>query len=300
MARTGRLVAKSLVSPNQKKWFPARQVEGLFTAHTPAPVAIPVAQSVGNEFLPSGTAGVAGAATPLPYASRTRRSALGEPGCARNVRWYFICAIVMTMITLASFGPGVRRAGAAGFQSLRTPQYVAGTHGGQAYRLPRGPYAKPIPSLAEDPNLLTKFILFLTAGLLVPVASLAMFIYYTVWVYKIHEEMRCFTDGQYPISPGKACGYCWIPFYNLYWLVHMPWVLSEEINSYLDQRSEPVNSGGVMTLGILAFIPGAFIGGLSLVFRGWTMNLIQNGLNSLWLNQSDRTSTTTTTGRPIF
>lgn len=36
------------------------------------------------------------------------------------------------------------------------------------------------------------------------------------WVYQIHRFLRCI-DSSYPISPGKAAGYQFIPFFSRYW-----------------------------------------------------------------------------------
>jgi hypothetical protein len=83
-------------------------------------------------------------------------------------------------------------------------------------------------------------------------------------------------------------------------MVHMPCVLAKEINSYLAGKGGEVNPSGVMTMSILAFVPGAFVGGLSLVFRGLTMDMIQKGLNALWLNHDEAINSRSTVGRPIF
>lgn len=300
LARAGQLSAESsLVSPNRKKWFPARRVEGLFSIPASIPMATAIAPAMAGDGVPAGFQAEP-TSNLLPYASPGRRVAYGPPGSVRSVRWYFIAAIIMTLIVFASFGPGIRQAGAAGLRSLSAPRATVSPRGGQYYGISRrtGTYANV--SLSDNPNLLMKFILFLTAGLVVPFASIAMFIYYTCWVYKVHEEMRQYTDGQYPITPGQACGFCWVPFYNLYWMVHMPGVLAREINSYLADKGGKVNASGVMTMSVLAFVPGAFIGGLSLVFRGLTMDMIQKGLNALWLNNDQAINPRSIAGRPIF
>lgn len=290
-ASAGEINDESLVSPNRKNWIPARRVQGLFPPTPAIPVSAGGAAQAAPHYQvgqPIGTLAYASSPDPL--------TATGEPGRVRNVRWFFMCGLVMFMIALASFGPGVRRAGAAGFQSLAAPQrHTVRTIHNPAY----GTYEIRNDSLADNPTLLAKFLLFLTAGCVVPLVSAALFIYFTVWVYQVHDEMRRFTDGAYPISPGQACGFCWIPLFNLYWLVYMPWVLANQINAYSGHGTKRVNAGGVIALSILAVIPGVLVGGLSLLFRGWSMGMLQEGLNTLWLNRPERTHLTPAVGRPF-
>lgn len=67
---------------------------------------------------------------------------------------------------------------------------------------------------------------------LVPIASM-------IWLYKawstVPPEMR-YTDGGKQVTPGTAVGYCFIPFYNLYWIFVANVGLCEAINRSLLAR----------------------------------------------------------------
>src|SRR6202043_354855 len=58
----------------------------------------------------------------------------------------------------------------------------------------------------------------------------------TLWVYKawgsLPEQMR-YTDAGKWITPGQACGYLYIPFFNLYWQFIANLGLCEAINRTL-------------------------------------------------------------------
>ena len=92
--------------------------------------------------------------------------------------------------------------------------------------------------------------------------------------------MRNLTGGWYPISPGKALGFCFIPFFNLYWFVHMPLTLANEVKRLAPQAE--VSPGAVVTLQVLSIIPGCCVYGLFNLFQSIAMVQIQRGLNQLW------------------
>jgi tetratricopeptide (TPR) repeat protein len=47
-------------------------------------------------------------------------------------------------------------------------------------------------------------------------------------------------DGQTRLSPSKAVGFMFIPFYNLYWLFRIVWGFSVEYNEYLRRHAIPI------------------------------------------------------------
>ena len=113
-------------------------------------------------------------------------------------------------------------------------------------------------------------------------AMLGMWIYWLVWVYKVHNELRHYTFYQHRISPGKALGFCFIPFFNLYWHVYMPYELARTLPWYLGRPRGTNKSGLVLTYQILSIVPGSCIPGLGLLFYGLAMREIQELLNRLW------------------
>ncbi len=53
------------------------------------------------------------------------------------------------------------------------------------------------------------------------------FVYWCVCLYKMHKTILSMADNHYPISPARAVGFGFIPFYNIYWMFKWP---SEVIN----------------------------------------------------------------------
>ena len=113
-----------------------------------------------------------------------------------------------------------------------------------------------------------------------------MLIYWLVWVYKVHKEMRVYTNFGYAISPGKALGFCFIPLFNIFWRIYMPYKLAEGVRQYLGHRSRVFDPGSVLAFYILALVPGSCVLGLDLLFTGLGMREVQKGLNVLWTEGS--------------
>ncbi|MDY7109893.1 MAG: DUF4339 domain-containing protein [Planctomycetota bacterium] len=114
-----------------------------------------------------------------------------------------------------------------------------------------------------------------------PVA-LGLWIYWLVWVYIVHREIRDFTGGAHSIGPGLALGLCFVPLFNLFWSVYMPYRLAQTIRDRSVQRRSIISPETVLTFQILSILPGCCLWGLSLLFTGLAMQHIQTGLNRLW------------------
>jgi len=59
-------------------------------------------------------------------------------------------------------------------------------------------------------------------------AILALIFYYKMW-----ESIQ---DGHARTSPGKAVGFLFIPFFNLYWIFQALWGFSQDYNAYVDRH----------------------------------------------------------------
>jgi hypothetical protein len=57
-------------------------------------------------------------------------------------------------------------------------------------------------------------------------------VYWLVCIYGIHVAMQFAPGWQHPISPARAVGFHFIPFYNLYWIFRWP----KEIALFVNQR----------------------------------------------------------------
>lgn len=65
--------------------------------------------------------------------------------------------------------------------------------------------------------------------------AIAGWIYWLFCVQRIHQVIEQFTNGTHPISPSKAFGFHFIPFYNFYWVFKWP----NEISNFVNKRIKP-------------------------------------------------------------
>ncbi|MFC1703263.1 hypothetical protein ACFL1E_00575 [Candidatus Omnitrophota bacterium] len=77
--------------------------------------------------------------------------------------------------------------------------------------------------------------------------SLGAFIYWLVCVYKIHKVLFQATDNTYPITPRRAVGFHFLPFYNLYWIFKWP----SEVVKFINVNAPSLN--------MKPYAPGAII-----------------------------------------
>jgi hypothetical protein len=117
------------------------------------------------------------------------------------------------------------------------------------------------------------------AFLLLAIPALVLWL---VWVHGAHRDLGAITVGRYGVSPGQAVGFSFIPLFDAFWVVYMPWRLSVELNRQLGVRGlTPISSAAVMTCQIIS-IPAAFLlPGLTPMLYAVSMLVVQNGLNRL-------------------
>ena len=113
-------------------------------------------------------------------------------------------------------------------------------------------------------------------------ALLLLSIYWLIWVYRVHKEMRIYTNYGYGISPGLALGLCFIPLFNIFWRIYMPYRLAVGVRQYLGNRRGAFEPGAVLAFYGLALVPGSCVPGLNVLLIGLGMREIQKGLNMLW------------------
>jgi len=77
-------------------------------------------------------------------------------------------------------------------------------------------------------------------------------VYWFVCLYRYHKILVAVTRGAYPISPAKAVGFHFIPFYNFFWIFHWPTAIAQFVNERL---GAPAMRGWVLGVGVL----GAFL-----------------------------------------
>lgn len=91
------------------------------------------------------------------------------------------------------------------------------------------------------------------SGALVNVVGFVCWIYWLSCVHRFHRilnQIAPYVGGQstYPITPGRAVGYHFIPFYNFYWVFKWPLEISRFVRG---QSPVSMISGGVLGLFLL-------------------------------------------------
>jgi len=74
-----------------------------------------------------------------------------------------------------------------------------------------------------------------------------MMLYYKMWA--------AIQDGHARTTPGKAVGFMFIPFFNLYWMFQAIWGFSVDYNAYIERHSietQPLPAGLFLTFCILS------------------------------------------------
>jgi len=119
------------------------------------------------------------------------------------------------------------------------------------------------------------FIVEIVEGLMMPSSSneetyiwsylfgIGSYIYWWVCVYKLHTVIRNF-DASYPITPGKAVGFNFIPIYNIYWFFKWP----AEVTKFLKTKNPQLRIWkGTAGIGMFAaiVIGRTFDGALALI-----------------------------------
>jgi hypothetical protein len=115
-------------------------------------------------------------------------------------------------------------------------------------------------------------------------------VYWLVWIYRSHQEFQEYTGYRHTISAGKALGYSFIPFFNLFWVCYMPYTLAQGLDRCLRTFGKSFNSSSVLVVQIIGVVAGFCIFPLTLIAHTFTMWRIQRGLNTLWA-QADASST---------
>lgn len=209
-----------------------------------SPVDLP---EMPTSAVPPVAAGATDSIPVLSYAGAYRGPFAGPAGVQRETLWFIVCAVIVMFLGMAQ-------------------QFIE-------FSQPQQPLFGPWSSSA--PLQMAAICLYLPG-------VLGLWVYWLVWIGMTHGEMRRFTGYDYKISPAKAVGFCFIPFFNLYWIIYMPYELARTLARYLGNKRGSDRSGSVLAFQILSLVPGSFLPGLSLLFNGLTMRAIQDVLNDLW------------------
>jgi len=105
-------------------------------------------------------------------------------------------------------------------------------------------------AVARNPNL-GKNVEFGVPPLEIFLPAFIARVYWFVCVYRYHKILAAVPRYVHPISPGKAVGFHFIPFFNLYWILHWPSAIADFVNARL---RAPLMRGAVLGLGAIAAI----------------------------------------------
>jgi hypothetical protein len=119
------------------------------------------------------------------------------------------------------------------------------------------PTNTPAPSITDFPIPNLYLFLLIFVG----------FIYWLVCVYRYHVIMQQVPGWKHTISPARAVGFHFIPFYNLYWVFKWPQEIARFVNWRFGQPVMKPQMVGLMVFGAFVmrflFDPGL---GLILLF----------------------------------
>jgi hypothetical protein len=91
-------------------------------------------------------------------------------------------------------------------------------------------------------------------------------VYWLTCIHRVHAVLAQVPNWKHPISPARAVGFHFIPFYNLYWIFKWPREIANFVNSRLSQPiMKPVAVGiAILAALLLRLIDPGF--GLILLF----------------------------------
>jgi hypothetical protein len=195
------------------------------------------------------------AAPPLPAAPQQvlYTYGLGPIGQRRNLTWFLVLACVLLALGLA----------------VNVVRFVEAI-------------GEPPPENLADlfySDELAISDLMACFGLL---GHLGMVVFWLVWIFIVHQEVRTHAPGLHAIGPGLALGLAFVPFFHLFWCCSMPYRLAETIERHLVPRQGLCSATLVLLFSILSYFPGCCLLGLNWVFTALAMWQIQRGLNARW------------------
>jgi hypothetical protein len=131
-----------------------------------------------------------------------------------------------------------------------------------------------------------------TLGLMPLWFILTVNIYWLFWLHKTYKEIRAHTPGATDVTPGKAVGFMFIPFFNIYWFFRIMTDMPRAIRRMQEDDplgEPPLNNGlitGLLIAGILGngimgqFHPALMLLTEPLIIVGFI--LAQASLNAHW------------------
>lgn len=109
------------------------------------------------------------------------------------------------------------------------------------------------------------------AGYAILTMSALIWFYWLYCVFKFHDAVSSIPGYAHPITPARAVGMHFVPFYNLYWVFKWPAVLAGFVNWRMQSKSMKGWIPGLAVLtSILIFEQfDGFVGAMLLFACGW-------------------------------
>jgi hypothetical protein len=119
------------------------------------------------------------------------------------------------------------------------PMAYPGTAMPQAPAYPYGMTVKPAAMQIKEMNDMFMWYWICLIGILITVglSAIASVILFYIILYRSWGLIQ---DGYARTTPGKAIGYCFIPFYNFYWIFQAIPGLVKDMNAYIARRNLPI------------------------------------------------------------
>jgi len=82
---------------------------------------------------------------------------------------------------------------------------------------------------------------FMLMAMLCPLAALAGWLLsWVVWLVLLGRAWGAIQDGNARMTPGKAIGLSFVPFYSLYWVFPSVYGLAQDFNTFAEQQRLPI------------------------------------------------------------
>jgi len=116
-----------------------------------------------------------------------------------------------------------------------------------------------------------------------PIPILIALIFHLIFVYKFWKSIQ---DGHPRTTPGKAVGFLFIPFFNIYWLFQIYPGFATDYNRYIQEKgipAKPLSQGLLAAMVILILIS---IPVVNWVVQGMAISKICDAVNAIKFGKS--------------
>jgi hypothetical protein len=304
-AQQGSIIAETMVwAEGMAEWVPASQIPGLMPEAPVAAVAVvkpAAAWAPPGSRLAVGGGAVAGARAVSPYAVAQAPIGGEYPQVAVKKSsfglwlWTFVGGFICFVIALIAMITGAVRATSSVSTSSEsvyiTPAETALTPDTSETAVTPDPAVTPDqadPAVTPDPAesvdideaaAVEAAATFGLGGILFFIGWAAMMVSWIFFYINIYRAWLCLQAGAPSTTPGKAVGFLFIPFFNIYWIFvainGLPKDWNRIVASYDDLKAAPKLSETTF----LMFCIGMFFAPLALIMVFPMMSQLCKGIN---------------------